>query len=255
MVVEEVGQGWTAVLLFVLGACVGSFLNVCITRLPHGESILRPRSRCRACNTRLPARAMVPLVSYVVLRGRCGRCGGRIPARYSLVELCAAALAPACHYRFGAGVLFPARLFLAYTLLAAAVTDLETGLVPDPISAAGTAAALALACIATALSTAGLPSPRGALLGALLGGGVLLATARGYRAVTGRDGLGGGDVKLLAMIGSFAGWDGIPDILFLSALTGTLWGIGLMLLRKDVALTTPLPFAPFLCLGTVLRMA
>ena len=83
---------------------------------------------------------------------------------------------------------------------------------------------------------------------------MLLATASGYRAVTGREGLGGGDVKLLAMIGSFVGWEGVPGILFLSALTGTVYGMALMVLRRDVSLTTPLPFAPFLCLGTLLHM-
>ena len=82
----------------------------------------------------------------------------------------------------------------------------------------------------------------------------MLATARGYRAMTGREGLGGGDVKLMAMIGAFAGWDGVPGILFWSALTGSFWGIGLMILRKDVSLTTPLPFAPFLCLAALLHM-
>ena len=255
MVTEALEQAWGPVLLFVLGSCIGSFLNVCITRLPKGESILLPRSRCRACETRLCGGAKVPLLSYILLRARCAHCGVRIAARYFLVELCTAVMAPACYYRFGPGGVFLARLSLGCALLATAVIDFETGTIPDIITVSGAAAGLLLSGIAPALSIPDVPSPPSAVLGVCVGGGMLWATARGYRAITGRDGLGGGDVKLLAMIGAFAGWDGVPDILFRSALTGTCWGLGLMLLRRDVSLTTPLPFAPFLCLGAVLHMS
>ena len=254
MVKELLEQNWGPVLLFVLGSCIGSFLNVCMTRIPAGESILFPPSRCRACETRIRGWANIPLISYILLRARCAHCGARISRRYFLVELCTAAMAPACYDRFGPGGLFFARLSFGCTLLAAAVIDFETGIIPDVISVSGTAAGLLLSCIAPALSMPDIPSPASSLLGALLGGSVLLATARGYRAMTGREGLGGGDVKLMAMIGSFAGWDGVPGILFWSALMGSLWGIGLMILRKDVSLTTPLPFAPFLCLAALLQV-
>ena len=252
---DALGQTWGLVLLFVLGSCIGSFLNVCITRLPKGESILLPPSGCRACGTRLRGWDNTPLLSYILLRARCAHCGVRIATRYFLVELCTAAMAPACYYRFGPGGVFLARLSLGSTLLAAAVIDFETGIIPDIISLSGTAAGLALSCIASALSIPDCPSPPSSLLGTLLGGGVLWATARGYRAVTGRDGLGGGDIKLLAMIGSFAGWDGVPGILFWSALTGSFWGMAMTILRRDVTLTTPLPFAPFLCFGALVRMS
>ncbi len=242
-----------ALLLFVLGSCLGSFLNVCITRLPRDESILLPASHCRSCKTRLPLRAMVPLVSFLLLRARCIHCAAPISLRYFLVELCAGVLTLACYRRFGPGPHFVARLSFAGALLAAAVIDFETGIIPDVISVYGTAWAFVLSWCAPFFSIQPWPSPLSSLLGALLGGGVLLATARGYRAVTGREGLGGGDVKLLAMIGSFVGWEGIPGILFLGALTGTFCGIALMVLRKDVSLTTPLPFAPFLCLGALFR--
>ena len=241
-------------LLFVLGSCIGSFLNVCITRLPEGESILFPASHCRACKRRLPARARVPLVSYLLLRARCGGCGVPISPRYFLVELCVAAMTPAWYRRFGPGPAFPAQLSFAGALVAAAVIDFETGIVPDVISVYGMAWGFVLSWCAPALSIHGWPSPADSLAGALLGGGVLLATARGYRALTGRDGLGGGDVKLLAMIGSFAGWNAVPGILFLSALAGSLWGIGLMAFRRDISLATPLPFGPFLCLAALLRV-
>lgn len=240
-------------LIFVLGACLGSFLNVCITRLPAGESTLVPASHCRSCHRRLPLRAMVPLVSYLLLRARCIHCAAPISPRYFLVELCSATLTLGCHRRFGPGPAFIARLSFAGMLLAAAVIDFETGIIPDVISVYGTAWAFVLSWCAPAFSIQPWPSPLGSLLGALFGGGVLLATARGYRAVTGREGLGGGDVKLLAMIGSFVGWEAVPAILLLSALTGTFCGIVLMVLRRDVSPTTPLPFAPFLCLGALFQ--
>lgn len=241
-------------LLFVIGSCLGSFLNVCITRLPEGESILFPASHCRACKRRLPAWAGVPLVSYLLLRARCAGCGAHIPPRYFLVELCAAAMTPAWYRRFGPGPAFPAQLSFAGVLLAAAVIDFETGTIPDVISVYGTAWGFVLSWCAPAFSIHGWPSPGDSLAGALLGGAVLLATALGYRALAGRDGLGGGDVKLLAMIGSFVGWEDVPWILFLSALAGSLWGLGLMVRRRDVSAATPLPFGPFLCLGTLLRV-
>ena len=241
-------------LLFVLGSCIGSFLNVCITRLPAGESLLFPGSHCRSCKCGLPVWAKLPLISYVLLRGRCARCGVRISPRYFLVELCAAAMTLAWYRRFGPGPRLIVQLALAGALLTAAVIDFETGIIPDVISVYGTAGAFGLSWCAPALSIRDWPSPLSSLLGALFGGGVLLATARGYRAFTGRDGLGGGDVKLLAMIGSFVGWEDVPHILFLSALMGSFWGMGLMVVRRDVSLGTPLPFGPFLCLSALVRV-
>ena len=241
-------------LLFVFGSCVGSFLNVCITRLPVGESILTPGSRCRSCRRALPGWANLPLISYLLLRGRCALCGARIPPRYFLVELAAAVLTLAGSRRFGVGPRLGVHLSLVCALLVAAVADLESGIIPDAVSVYGTAAGLALSWGAPALSIDDFPSPFASLLGALLGGGALLATAGGYRAVTGRDGLGGGDVKLLAMIGSFAGWERVPGILAAGALMGSVWGVGLTMVRKDVSIRTPLPFAPFLCLGALLRL-
>ncbi len=245
-------EPFRTLLLFAFGSCIGSFLNVCITRLPAGESVLFPASHCRSCKEPLPFRANLPLISYLLLHARCALCGARIPARYFLVELGAAVATLACHRRVGAGPSLGVHLSFVCALGVAAVTDLETGIIPDAISVYGLAGGFALSWCAPALAIEDFPSPGGSLLGALCGGGVLLATAAGYRAVTGRDGLGGGDVKLLAMIGSFAGWERVPGILAVSALAGSVCGLGLAYVRKDVSLRTPLPFAPFLCLGALL---
>ena len=245
-------EPFRALLLFLFGSCIGSFLNVCITRLPAGESILAPASHCRSCKAPLPFRANLPLISYLLLRARCALCGARIPVRYFLVELGVAVAALACYRRVGPGSRLGVHLAFICALVVAAVADLETGIIPDAVSVYGMAAGFALSWCAPALSIEEFPSPGDSLLGALCGGGVLWATAAGYRAVTGRDGLGGGDVKLLAMIGSFAGWERVPGILAVSALAGSVCGIGLACVRKDVSLRTPLPFAPFLCLGALL---
>ena len=223
-------EPFRALLLFVFGSCIGSFLNVCITRLPAGESILAPASHCRSCKEPLPFRANLPLISYLLLRARCALCGARIPVRYWLVELGAALATLAGYLRVGAGPRLGVHLSFVCALVAAAVIDLETGIIPDAISVYGTAAAFALSWCAPALSIEDFPSPGGSLLGALCGGG---------------------DVKLLAMIGSFAGWERVPGILAVSALAGSVCGIGLACVRKDVSLKTPLPFAPFLSLGAL----
>ncbi len=245
-------EPFRALLLFLFGSCIGSFLNVCITRLPAGESILVPASHCRSCKAPLPFRANLPLISYLLLRAHCALCGARIPVRYFLVELGMAVAALACYRRVGPGSRLGVHLAFICALVVAAAADLETGIIPDAVSVYGTAVGFALSWCAPALSIEEFPSPGDSLLGALCGGGVLWATAAGYRAVTGRDGLGGGDVKLLAMIGSFAGWERVPGILAVSALAGSVCGIGLACVRKDVSLRTPLPFAPFLCLGALL---
>lgn len=253
VVMSAMEQTWE-IPLFALGSCIGSFLNVCITRLPRGESILFPASRCRACDTQLPGWANIPLLSYILLRARCTYCRAPISLRYFLVELCTAVLAVTLYDRFGPGPLFCVYLVFVAALVVAAFIDLEAGIIPDVISVSGIALGFVLSWTAPALLIQGFPSPLSSLLGALFGGGFLSAVAWGYRALTGRDGMGGGDVKLLAMIGAFVGWNGIPGTLFSAALMGSLWGLGLMAVKRGISSTYPLPFAPFLSLGALVHV-
>lgn len=245
-----------SVSVVVFGAIVGSFLNVCIARIPNGESVVRPPSHCPRCNSPIAFYDNIPLISYLVLAGRCRSCGERISPRYLMVEGLTGVLAGALYYRFGLGLAF----FVAFVFVAALIVisfiDLDVRIVPDVISLPGIATGLIFSIIGRYLISdpVGLiPTPLSALIGAVAGGGFLLAVAWLYERFTGVEGMGGGDIKLLAMIGAFLGWPSVPLTLFFSSLGGSAVGIVLML-RKGVGAKYALPFAPFLCLGALLHL-
>lgn len=241
---------------FVFGAAIGSFLNVCILRLPKDESIVDPPSHCPQCKTPIPFYDNIPLFSYLFLKGRCRFCGESISGRYFVVELLMAALAVALFYRFGLSVTFLVSFVFVAALVVISFIDLDVRIVPDVVSLPG----IALGFLASiggrylfADPTPILPSPFSSLLGIVIGGGFLLLVAWGYYFFTGIEGMGGGDVKLLAMIGAFLGWPSIPTTLFFASLTGSVVGLAFML-GKGVGGKYALPFAPFLCLGAVLHL-
>jgi leader peptidase (prepilin peptidase)/N-methyltransferase len=243
-------------LLFIFGAIVGSFLNVCIVRIPHGDSVVQPPSHCPACKKAIRFYDNIPLISYFVLLGRCRDCGERISPRYVLVELLMAFLVVALYYQFGISLAFLVSVIFVAALIVISFIDLAVRIVPDVISLPGIVAGLLFSVIGRYLIHDPfdlVPSPLSALLGALIGGGFLLALAWAYEAFTGVEGMGGGDIKLLAMIGAFLGWPSIPVTLFLSSLGGSIIGITAMLI-KGVGRKYALPFAPFLCLGALLYL-
>jgi leader peptidase (prepilin peptidase) / N-methyltransferase len=243
-------------LIFIFGAVVGSFLNVCISRIPKGDSIIRPPSHCPKCKTAIAFYCNIPLLSYLFLRGRCRACGERISFRYFAVELLMASLAVALFYQFGFGLAFMLGFVFIAALIVISFIDLDVRIVPDVISLPGIVVGLLLSIIGHYLLRDPLgivPTPLGALLGVLLGGGFLLAVAWAYERFTGVEGMGGGDIKLLAMIGAFLGWPAIPLTIFLSSLGGSVIGVGFML-AKGVDRRFALPFAPFLCLGAVVYL-
>jgi len=232
--------------VFLFGAVIGSFLNVVIHRLPHGESLVRPRSRCPFCHTQLRAADNIPIISYLILRGRCRTCRQPISARYPLVEAASGLLAVACLARFGPTPTAAAYFAFCAALLAVVFIDLDWQIIPDSISLPGIPVGLALSFFLTP----GWPGfgPKNAALAALLGGGLLYGVAAAYRLVRGAEGMGLGDVKLLAMLGAFLGLRSLPVILLVSSVTGALVGLGLMLATgKD--LKVAIPFGPFLVLG------
>jgi leader peptidase (prepilin peptidase)/N-methyltransferase len=244
------------VVAFVFGAIVGSFLNVCIVRIPKGDSIVDPPSRCPACNTAIRFYDNIPLISYLVLGGRCRSCGARISPRYLFVELLMACLAVALYYQFGFSLSFLVSFIFVAALIVISFIDLDVRIVPDVISLPGIVAGLLFSVVARYLVSDPselIPSPLSALIGVLVGGGFLLALAWAYEAFTGVEGMGGGDVKLLAMIGAFLGWTAIPFTLFFASLTGSIIGLGFMI-SKGVGRRFALPFAPFLCLGALLYL-
>lgn len=232
---------------------VGSFLNVCIARIPNGESIIHPPSHCPNCQAQIPYYYNIPLLSYVWLRARCHNCKVAISPRYFIVELLTALLAVALFVWFGLSYTFFVCFIFAAALIVISFIDLDVRIVPDVISLPGIIVGLAFSAIGYFVFTDGfeiIPTPLSSLIGILVGGGFLLVTAWIYEKVTGVDGMGGGDIKLLAMIGAFLGWPSIPVTLFIASVLGSVIGIGMMV-ATGAGRRLALPFAPFLCSGAL----
>ena len=246
---------WSAA-IFWLGCMVGSFLNVCISRIPKGESVIHPPSHCPKCRAPIGFFHNIPLVSYLLLRGRCCSCGERISFRYFAVELLMASLALLLFYQFGLGLAFVVGFVFVAALIVISFIDLDVRIVPDLISLPGIVIGFLFSVVGHYWMRDPLgvvPTPLGALIGVLAGGGFLLAVAWIYEKFTGVEGMGGGDIKLLAMIGAFLGWPSIPLTLFFSSLGGSVIGLSIML-AKGVDRRYALPFAPFLCLGALVYL-
>ncbi len=224
--------------LVLVGLCLGSFLNVVIYRLPLGLSIVRPRSRCPRCEKGIAWYDNIPIASYLILRGRCRLCGGAIPFRYPAVEgigaLCVLAAGLVSEGPAEAAV----RALFLLCMLAIMWIDLDHRIIPNEISIPGIAVGLLLSPLI------GVPRLEG-LIGAVAGSGALLLVAVAYRAIRGVDGMGGGDIKLAAMLGAFLGWKGVLMTVVLGSLIGSGVGISLVLSRRGSG-KTPLPFGTFL---------
>jgi len=242
--------------VFIFGAIVGSFLNVCIARIPEEESVVHPPSHCQNCKAPIAFYDNIPLLSYLILRGRCRSCNGPIAVRYIVVELLMASFAAALYAQFGLGLAFFVCFVFVAALIVISFIDLAVMIVPDVISLPGIILGLVF-------SLAGryviddpfeiIPSPLSSLIGLLVGGGFLWAVGWVYEAFTKVEGMGGGDVKLLAMIGAFLGWQSLPATLFLASVSGSVIGLTVMLVKR-VGRRYPIPFAPFLCLGSLLYL-
>ncbi len=226
------------VLAGVAGLFVGSFLNVCIHRLPLRTSVVSPRSRCPACRTILPPIDLIPVFSYLWLRGRCRSCGVGIGLRYPLVELATAVAFGAAVARWGSSLAaLQAAVFLSL-LIVACLTDLQTGIIPNRVTVPGTIVGLALAAVGPASLVT-------AVLGVIAGGGTLLLLA-----LISRGGMGGGDIKLGALMGAFLGWPHIGVALAVAFLAGGVAGMGLMAAQRKRR-RDEITFGPFLGAGAV----
>ncbi|OGU15056.1 MAG: peptidase A24 [Geobacteraceae bacterium GWC2_53_11] len=229
----------------VFGMVVGSFLNVCICRMPNNESIVSPPSHCPHCSYQIRWYDNIPLLSYLILRGKCRGCGAHISLQYPLVELLNGVLALFLFLRFGPTLAFATLFLLCSALVVITFIDIEHQIIPDEISLSGIVIGFVLSFFLKGHTWLN------SLLGILLGGGSLLLVAYIYQRLTGKDGMGGGDIKLLAMMGAFLGWKAIPFIIFASSLIGSVVGISIMLLqKKDSKLA--IPFGPYLAFGAVL---
>ena len=226
-----------------LGLAVGSFLNVCIHRIPLGQSVATPPSRCPSCGYRLRWYDNIPVLSYVLLRGRCRKCGGPISIRYPLVELLTLVLFLVHWWVFGWSALMVVRLAFACALLVLFAIDFEHHLLPNVITLPGIAAGLIVSTVVP-------PGLRDAAIGTLLGGGVLWLIGEAYYRYAGQEGMGGGDVKMLAMIGAFLGWKLVLVTLVLSSVAGSLIGMLVIALRRG-DMKYALPYGTFLALGAL----
>ncbi|MDP2046438.1 MAG: prepilin peptidase [Deltaproteobacteria bacterium] len=231
----------------LVGLALGSFLNVVITRLPQGESVWAGRSRCPQCRSPVWWYDNIPLCSYVWLRGRCRSCGAAIPWRYPLVELAGGLMGLALWHTFPDKLLLLAYAPFGLALLALSAIDLEHRLLPDAITIPGTILGLLLSLVLPQLS---FPE---AAAGALVGAALFFGVGRLYEKWAGRRGLGGGDVKMLAMIGAFLGVWALPLVILISASLGTLTGLIRVLGQgagaRDQWRTISLPYGPFLAAG------
>jgi leader peptidase (prepilin peptidase) / N-methyltransferase len=233
-----------AIAAFLVGACIGSFLNVVIHRLPREESIVSPRSRCPGCGRAIRVWENIPVASFIVLGGKCAGCGGSISWRYPAVELLTATGFTAIFLLDGPGIALLRDLLFFSLLVPIVFIDIDHRIIPDELSLGGLAAGLLFSF---------LPGGdwKGSAIGALLGGGILYATAILYEKVRGMEGMGGGDVKLLAMIGAFLGWRGALATVFLGSFLGAVGGI-IAMRKGGEGLKTAIPFGPYLCVAALL---
>jgi leader peptidase (prepilin peptidase) / N-methyltransferase len=228
----------------VLGLSVGSFLNVCILRLPNEQSLLRPPSSCPRCKKRIQWRDNIPVVSWLVLRGKCRSCGAPISAQYPIIEGLVGLLWGAAVLAYGPTLQALAAGLFGSLLLGIAITDARHYLIPDEYTWGGLVLGLALAL------RDGVPGFLDALLGAGVGFALLYAVARVGAWVFREEAMGGGDVKMMAMVGSFVHWRGVLLTVFAGALLGTLIFVPLSFKKKRLV-----PFGVFLALGAAVAFA
>ncbi len=230
----------------LMGLSIGSFLNVVIYRLPLGQSLVSPGSRCPKCGYQLRWYDNVPVVSWALLAGKCRRCRAPISAQYPIVEIVTGLLFVLVAWLTPVGPVLISRLILVAILVALFGIDLEHQILPNVITLPGIAVGLMFSVIAP-------PGWPDALIGAALGAGVLYGIAAAYYAVRREEGLGMGDVKMLAMIGAFLGWKAVLVTLVLSSFSGAALGLALIAAQRG-GMKLALPFGTFLAVGAIAAM-
>lgn len=233
--------------VILLGAVVGSFLNVCIYRIPRGESLVFPASRCPQCGCGISWHDNVPIVGYFLLRGRCRHCRQPISGRYPLVEFLSAVLALTAYVKFGFSLALPVVFLFLAAVIVIVFIDIEHQIIPHEIVLPGIPVFLL-----ASVFIMGVPW-LDSFLGIMVGIGILYLIALYYEQLTGNEGMGGGDVNLMAMFGAFLGWQSLLFILMIASVTGAAVGIFLMI-RRGESLKYAVPFGPFLSLGAVLYL-
>lgn len=231
-----------ALATLLYGLCLGSFLNVCIYRVPLSRSIVRPGSACPSCGTPIRWYDNLPIVSYLILKGRCRYCQCRVSCRYPAIEALTGGFALTALYTFGPTPSALAHFLFFAALITLTFIDIDHRIIPDAISLPGIPLFFLLSLLVPTVTW------QETALGVIAGGGSLWLVAWTYQRITGKAGMGGGDVKLLAMMGAFIGWKGVLFTLFFSSLTGSIIGLAIMRIQKgDMKLA--IPYGPFLASG------
>jgi leader peptidase (prepilin peptidase)/N-methyltransferase len=246
-----------AALAFLFGLLIGSFLNVCVYRLPRDLSVVRPRSFCPSCEAQIAWYDNIPVLSYVLLRGRCRRCGAGISWRYPAVELITGLLFAWAVWMWGPTLEAAKYCLFSAIVVALVASDVEERILPDELTLGGALAGFVLAWFVpingglARLIAPGIHNPRAlslieAALGAGVGAGSILLVAKVYELVRRREGMGFGDVKMVAMLGAFLGLQGSLLTLILGSMAGGVGGLLYILMTGEDASTYPLPFGAFL---------
>jgi len=253
---------------FIFGAVIGSFLNVCIYRLPREESIVFPPSHCTSCGSGIKFYHNIPIIGFLLLRGKCATCKEGISFMYPFVEFLAGALFLGTLFSFGLTLHTLFYTAFIFSLIVITFIDLEHLIIPNVISYPGILVGLIFNALITDWPLAGkaidyLRADYSSILavivqvpildslfGVILGGGILLLIAYSYEKLRGREGMGMGDVKLLAMIGAFLGIQGVVFVILVSSILGTVVGLSMILLQKG-DFKYALPFGPFLSIAAV----
>jgi leader peptidase (prepilin peptidase)/N-methyltransferase len=237
-----------ACVVFLFGAIWGSFLNVCIYRLPLNLSIVTPASRCGRCKTRIALRDNLPIIGYFLVQGRCRFCGQPFSVRYAMVELLTACMSLLlyCHWSLHWQYWF--MFIFGAAMVVVTFIDIDHRIIPDSISIGGTILGVVLAFIMPVWVANWFVTPVGSLLGILTGAGALLFVSYAYKLLTGVEGIGLGDVKLLACIGAWFGWQTALLTIFISSFVGSIFGLLLMVIYRRSS-KFPIPFGPFIVVG------
>ncbi|OGX16278.1 MAG: hypothetical protein A2166_03940 [Omnitrophica WOR_2 bacterium RBG_13_41_10] len=252
------------IIVFIFGSIVGSFLNVCIHRMPLGESVVWPRSHCPKCKKRIPGYDNIPFLSYILLKGRCRFCKEKISLRYLIVEFLTAFIFLVFYYRYGLTFDFFFYIFFASNLIVATFVDIKHRIIPDEISIGG----MILGFILSSVKGVNLGPFNynfwpmlNSFLGIIIGGGVIYLTGIIFDLIYFKlmkrppiqgetESMGGGDVKLLAMIGAFLGWQKALLTFFLAPFFGAIIGTINLIIKKDHTI----PYGPFLSVAAIMSL-
>lgn len=237
------------ILVFILGLVLGSFANVCIYRMPRDLSVVKPNSHCTNCKKFIKWYDNIPIISYIILRGKCRNCGSKISLIYPAVELICGLLFLSMYFLFGfTYILAPFCLFV-FSLLVITVIDFDFQIIPDEISFFLIILGLLISFFNPVLGDTVSKRILNSFLGFLAGGGSLLIVAVIGKWLFGKDAMGGGDIKIMAGVGAFIGWDKVLFAIFIACFLGSIVGI-FMMLSKKIGKRQEIPFGPYLAISS-----